>query len=107
MRVRSCFNTGMQTNVPKGGDKMTPNDLAAKLAGKANAEKVGKTFVRPLLRRYFPRPNDAKGTSWTLTNEQIAIVTAAYKARKEGKTYDVANAIAAKRKRKPKAPANA
>lgn len=60
---------------------MTPNQLAAKLAGADNAEKVGKTFVRPFLRRHFARKAEAKGTSWELTDDQIKAVTAAYKAR--------------------------
>ena len=61
---------------------MTPNQLAAKLAGADNAEKIGKTFVRPFLRKHFVRADEAKGTSWELNPEQIKAVTAAYKARK-------------------------
>jgi len=61
---------------------MTANELAAKLAGKENAEKVGKTFVRPFLRRNFARQAEAKGTTWELTPDMVKDVTAAYKARK-------------------------
>jgi len=60
---------------------MTPNQLAAKLGGDDNAEKLGKTFVRPYLRKHFTRPDEAKGTSWQLSNEQVKAVTDAYKAR--------------------------
>jgi hypothetical protein len=61
---------------------MTPTELAASLAGKDNAEKVAKTFVRPFLRRHFARKDDQRGTSWALTPEQVKAVTEAYKARK-------------------------
>jgi hypothetical protein len=61
---------------------MTPTQLATKLAGADNAEKVAKTFVRPYLRKHFARNDEARGTSWTLTNDQIKAVTDAYKARK-------------------------
>jgi len=60
---------------------LTPNTLAAKLAGADNAEKIGKTFVRPYLRKHFARAESARGTSWTLTDEQVKAVTDAYKAR--------------------------
>jgi len=60
---------------------MTPNALAEKLAGKDAASKVAKTFVRPFLRKNFPRAKDAKGTGWTLTTAQVRKVTDAYKAR--------------------------
>ena len=60
---------------------LTPNQLAAKLAGADNAEKVGKTFVRPYLRKHFARNAESKGTSWDLTDEQVKAVTTAYKAR--------------------------
>jgi hypothetical protein len=79
---------------------MTPNALAEKLAGSSNREKVGKTFVRPLLRRHFPR--DVMGTSWYLNDAQIAFVTAAWKAKQNGKTFDAAAYLAASRKRKAK-----
>ena len=61
---------------------MTPTSLAAKLAGADNAEKVAKTFVRPYLRRNFTRTSEQRGTSWTLTPDQVKAVTDAYKARK-------------------------
>jgi hypothetical protein len=64
---------------------MTPNELAAKLAGPENAEKIGKTFVRPYLRKHFTRPDEAKGTSWTLDAKTIKEVTDAYKARNAAK----------------------
>ena len=73
----------------KGGETMTPNQLAAKLAGSDNAERVGKAFVRPFLRRHFTRDASQKGTSWQLTYVQIATVTAAYKARQKGQAFDV------------------
>jgi hypothetical protein len=62
---------------------MTPNELAATLpgVGKENAEKVGKAFVRPYLRRHFARPAEAKGSSWTLDAEQVKAVRDAWKAR--------------------------
>lgn len=62
--------------------QMTPTALAAKLAGKENAEKVAKTFVRPYLRRHFARSDEQRGTSWTLSADQVKAVTDAYKARK-------------------------
>jgi hypothetical protein len=61
---------------------MTPNQLATKLGGADNAEKLGKAFIRPFLRKHFTRDANAKGTSWELTPEQIKSVTDAYKARK-------------------------
>ena len=68
---------------------MTPNQLATKLAGAPNAERIGKAFVRPLLRRHFTRDATAKGSSWNLTDEQIKVVTLAWKAKQAGKSYDV------------------
>lgn len=67
---------------------MTPNQLAAKLAGDTNSEKVGKAFVRPFLRKHYARDTSAKGTSWNLTDEQRDAVTAAFKARQSGKSFD-------------------
>lgn len=61
---------------------MTPTELAATLAGKDQAEKVAKTFVRPYLRRHFARTSEARGTSWTLTPDQVKAISDAYKARK-------------------------
>lgn len=58
---------------------MTPNQLAEKLVGKENAEKVAKAFVRPFLRRNFTRGSEAKGSSWTLDAKQIKAVTDAWK----------------------------
>lgn len=67
---------------------ITPNQLAGKLAGEANAERIGKAFVRPFLRRHYTRDAASKGSSWYMTDEQIAAVTAAYKARQNGKAFD-------------------
>lgn len=64
---------------------MTPTQLAAKLAGPENAERIAKAFVRPFLRRNFTRATEAKGTSWNLTADQIKAVTDAWKARVAGK----------------------
>jgi hypothetical protein len=61
---------------------MTPTELATKLAGADNAEKVAKTFVRPYLRKHFARSSEARGTSWVCDADQIKAVTDAYKARK-------------------------
>lgn len=83
---------------------MTPNALAEKLAGSTNREKVGKTFVRPLLRRHFPR--DVMGTSWYLTDTQIAFVTAAWKAKQKGVTFDAKAYLTASRKRKARGVTN-
>jgi len=67
---------------------MTPNELAAKLAGKDSAERIGKAFVRPMLRKHYAREASLKGSSWALTDEQVAAVTAAFKARQSGKAFD-------------------
>lgn len=80
---------------------ITPNALAEKLAGAANREKVGKTFVRPLLRRHFPR--DVMGTSWYLNDTQVAFVTAAWKAKQKGNSFDATAWLKANRARKAKA----
>jgi hypothetical protein len=69
---------------------VTPNQLAGKLAGDANAERIGKTFVRPFLRKNYTRDVAAKGHSWFLTDEQRDAVTAAYRAREAGKAFDFA-----------------
>ena len=61
---------------------ITPTALAEKLAGKEQAEKVAKTFVRPYLRRNFARKDEARATSWALTPEMVKAVSDAYKARK-------------------------
>lgn len=82
---------------------MTPNALAAKLAGTDNAERIGKAFVRPFLRRHFTRDASSKGSSWYMTDEQVAAVTAAFKARRDGKAFDMDAWRKAKRKRTPKA----
>ena len=79
---------------------ITPNALAEKLAGAANREKVGKTFVRPLLRRHFPR--DVMGTSWYLNDTQVAFVTAAWKAKQKGNAFDASAWLKAHKARKPK-----
>lgn len=81
-------------------DVMTPNALAEKLAGSANRERIGKTFVRPLLRRHFPR--DVMGTSWYLNDAQIAFVTAAWKAKQAGKPFDAKAFLASQKKRTAK-----
>lgn len=83
---------------------MTPNALAAKLVGAANAEQYGKAFVRPYLRKHFTRDVAIKGSGWTLDAKQIAEVTAAHKARVAGKAFDTAAYRKAARKRNaPKA----
>lgn len=81
---------------------MTPNQLAGKLAGDANAERIGKAFVRPFLRRHYARDASLKGSSWNLTDEQRDAVTAAYKARTAGKPFDFDAWRKARRARKPK-----
>lgn len=68
---------------------MTPNQLAAKLGGTENAERLGKAFVRPFLRRHFTRDGALRGTSWNLTDEQVATVTAAWNARQKGNAFDI------------------
>jgi hypothetical protein len=83
-------------------NNMTPNQLAAKLAGSDNAERIGKAFVRPFLRRHYARDDSLRGSSWNLTDEQIKLVTAAWKARQAGKTFDITAARKALRARKPK-----
>ncbi len=82
---------------------MTPNNLAAKLAGADEADRLGKAFVRPFLRRHYARDAELKGSAWTLTDEQVAAVTSAYKARQAGKSFDFAAWRKARRSRKPKA----
>lgn len=67
---------------------MTPNTLAGSLAGTENAERIGKAFVRPYLRKNFTRDATLNGSSWNLTDAQIAEVTAAWKARQDGKPFD-------------------
>lgn len=61
--------------------QMTPKELATKLVGSDDAEKFAKTFIRPYLRKHFARNDEQRGTSWTLTEEQVKAVTDAYKAR--------------------------
>lgn len=80
---------------------MTPNALAEKLAGRDASERVGKAFVRPFLRRHYTRDATAKGSSWNMTDEQIAAVTAAFKAKQNGKPFDF-DAWRKGRKAKPK-----
>lgn len=82
---------------------MTPNQLAAKLAGADQAERLGKAFVRPFLRRHYARDAALKGSSWTLTDEQVKALTAAFKARQEGKAFDFSTWKKSLRARKPKA----
>lgn len=67
---------------------MTPNQLAAKLAGSDNAERLGKAFVRPFLRKHYARDASLKGSSWNLTDEQRDAIVAAYRARQAGKPFD-------------------
>ena len=81
---------------------MTPNQLAASLAGAENAERIGKAFVRPFLRRNYTRDASLRGTSWALTDEQRDSVTAAFKARQKGEAFDFA-AWTKARKATPKA----
>jgi len=77
---------------------MTPNQLAAKLAGQENAERIGKAFVRPFLRKHFTRDVSLNGSSWNLTDEQIKLITDAYKARQAGKPFDVTAATKDRKK---------
>jgi hypothetical protein len=79
---------------------VTPNQLAAKLAGSENAERVGKAFVRPFLRRHYTRDAALKGSAWNLTDEQRDAVTAAYKARQAGKPFDFVTWRKARRARR-------
>lgn len=85
---------------------MTPNELAAKLAGRDASERVGKAFVRPFLRKHYARDASAKGSSWNLTDEQRDAVTAAFKARQNGKAFDFDAWRKSRRSRKPKATEN-
>lgn len=86
---------------------LTPNALAEKLAGAENREKVGKTFVRPLLREFFPREASARNTAWYLTEAQVKAITAAYRAKVQGKSPREAMkaSLKPKRTRAPKAEA--
>lgn len=81
---------------------VTPNQLAERLAGAANREKIGKTFVRPFLRKHYARDAQVKGSGWLLSDEQVAAVTSAYHARRDGKTFDFTAWQKARRARKPK-----
>ena len=81
---------------------MTPNQLAAKLAGTDHAERIGKAFVRPYLRRNFTRDGALRGTSWDLSDSQIAEVTAAWKAKQKGSAFDTSAYRKTLRVRKPK-----
>jgi hypothetical protein len=67
---------------------MTPNQLAGTLRDVTDAEKIGKSFVRPYLRKHFTRDETLKSSSWNLTPEQIAEVTAAWDAKQNGKPFD-------------------
>jgi len=67
---------------------LTPNALAEKLAGAENRDRIGKTIVRPMLRRYFTRDGSLKGSNWIMSDLQVAFVTAAYNARKKGEAFD-------------------
>lgn len=60
---------------------MSPTALAEKLAGKDEAAKVAKTFVRPFLRRHFARSEESRGTSWQVTPDQQKAVIDAWNAR--------------------------
>ena len=79
---------------------MTPNQLAGKLAGTDNADRIGKAFVRPFLRKHYARDDSLRGSSWNLTDEQIKLVTLAFKARQAGKSFDITAARKALRSRK-------
>ena len=61
---------------------LTPTQVAEKLAGKENAQKVAKAFVRPFLRKNYARKVEAKNTSWALTPVQVKAVIEAYKKGK-------------------------
>lgn len=60
---------------------MTPNQLAAKLAGAENADRIAKTVIRPFLRRTFPRAAELRGSAWILDAKQIKAVEDHWKAR--------------------------
>lgn len=81
---------------------MTPNQLATKLVGNGDAERYGKAFVRPFLRRHFARDAQVKGTGWQLTDTQVKAVTAAHKAKQAGKAFDFAAWQKANRARQAK-----
>jgi hypothetical protein len=91
---------------PKGGDNMaatkrvvTPNDWAESKFGAVQRDKQGKR-VRSFLRSTFPR--SVKNVSWTLTDEQIATLDAWHKARQNGKPFDAAAFLKARRSRSRK-----
>ena len=67
---------------------MTPTQLASELAGKDNAEKVAKTFIRPFLRRQYKRDAEAHGTSWLLDPSQVKAVKEAWSKRNKPSSDD-------------------
>jgi len=59
-----CYDQRVNT---EGGDNMTPNQLAAKLAGSDHAERIGKAF-------------DMSAARKSLRSRKLATVTASPKA---------------------------
>jgi hypothetical protein len=85
----------------------TPNSLASRLVGAEEAEKFGKQ-MRAFLRAMFPRDPSLKGSNWTMSDEQVATVTAWHKARQNGARFDVdtfRKAYRARKRAPKKAPA--
>jgi hypothetical protein len=69
---------------------VTPTQLATELAGKDNAEKVAKTFIRPFLRRQYKRDVETHGTSWFLDPSQVKAVKEAWNKRNKPSSEDKA-----------------
>src|SRR5262245_16713674 len=89
------------TDTPKGGDKMAatpklirPEDLAATLG-------ISGKVVRAYLRKTYPRPASAKGSTWVLNAKQ-ASDTLAYFKKRNPEAYAKAQKARAKAKPKPK-----
>lgn len=78
---------------------MRPNELAEKLAGKANRVTYGKQ-VRARLRAWYPRDAALHNASWVLSDEQRDAVTAWHKARVAGKAFDFETWRKARKSRK-------
>jgi hypothetical protein len=71
-----------------------PEDLAATLG-------ISGKVVRAYLRRTYPRPTNAKGSTWTLNAKQTSD-TLAYFKKKNPDAYAKAQKARAKRTPKPK-----
>src|SRR5262245_34623566 len=87
------------TDTPKGGDKMAatpklirPEDLAATLG-------ISGKVVRAYLRKTYPRPANAKGSTWVLSQAQ-ATATLAYFKKRNPEAY--AKAVKSRTKRTAK-----